>query len=175
MKPCKKCGGFERYENGACRLCARERSSKWNAANSERMKANLRRYYVANKETLKAASALRHYECHDRVIATKRRRYTANREKVMAENAKWRAKNPTAVRVIKSRYRANRRGASVPLTLEEQAKVIALYAKARELTKLTCKTYHVDHIRPLAKGGLHHPNNLQVLLGSENCRKGARV
>ena len=31
--------------------------------------------------------------------------------------------------------------------------------------------YHVDHIHSLAKGGLHHENNLQYLPISENCRK----
>ena len=175
MKPCKKCGGCERYENGACKLCARKRSERWNAANPEKVKAKNVSYYIANKERLIAASAIRHYEFHKQVIATKRRRYAENREKVLAENARWREENPTAVRVVKSRYRAKRRGATVPLTFEEQAKVNALYAKARELTRLTGAAYHVDHIRPLSKGGLHHPDNLQVLLGSENSRKGARL
>lgn len=32
--------------------------------------------------------------------------------------------------------------------------------------------YHVDHITALAKGGLHHQDNLQYLPASENCRKG---
>ena len=32
--------------------------------------------------------------------------------------------------------------------------------------------YHVDHIKALAAGGLHHQDNLQYLQISENCRKG---
>lgn len=32
--------------------------------------------------------------------------------------------------------------------------------------------YHVDHIRALASGGLHHQDNLQYLPAMENCRKG---
>ena len=38
--------------------------------------------------------------------------------------------------------------------------------------------YHVDHIRPLAaggEGGVHHPDNLRVILASENLTKGATV
>lgn len=31
--------------------------------------------------------------------------------------------------------------------------------------------YHVDHIKSLASGGLHHQDNLQYLEISENCRK----
>lgn len=35
--------------------------------------------------------------------------------------------------------------------------------------------HEVDHIIPLAKGGLHHEDNLQYLTVSENRRKGARI
>ena len=31
--------------------------------------------------------------------------------------------------------------------------------------------YHVDHIQALARGGLHHEDNLQYLPMTENCRK----
>jgi len=34
--------------------------------------------------------------------------------------------------------------------------------------------YHVDHIKALASGGLHHQDNLQYLPIQENCRKGKR-
>jgi len=42
------------------------------------------------------------------------------------------------------------------------------------MTELTGEAYHVDHKKPLSKGGLHHPDNLQVLLGRENLKKGAK-
>jgi 5-methylcytosine-specific restriction endonuclease McrA len=35
--------------------------------------------------------------------------------------------------------------------------------------------YHVDHITPLSKGGLHHPANLRIIGASENARKGCRL
>jgi 5-methylcytosine-specific restriction endonuclease McrA len=35
--------------------------------------------------------------------------------------------------------------------------------------------YHVDHIIPLAKGGQHHPRNLQVISANDNVRKGAKA
>jgi hypothetical protein len=35
--------------------------------------------------------------------------------------------------------------------------------------------YHVDHIQPLAGGGLHHPENLRVIQAEENIRKGAMI
>ena len=36
------------------------------------------------------------------------------------------------------------------------------------------KGYHVDHIKALASGGLHHQDNLQYLPVQENCKKGSR-
>ena len=35
--------------------------------------------------------------------------------------------------------------------------------------------FEVDHIIPLAKGGLHHPNNLQYLSMVENRKKGSKL
>jgi len=35
--------------------------------------------------------------------------------------------------------------------------------------------HHVDHIIPLSKGGLHHPDNLQILTAEENLKKGAKL
>jgi 5-methylcytosine-specific restriction endonuclease McrA len=35
--------------------------------------------------------------------------------------------------------------------------------------------YHVDHIIPLSKGGLHHPDNLQYLTAEENLKKGSKI
>ena len=72
--------------------------------------------------------------------------------------------------------RARKLKATVPLTDAEKLQVRALYEKARALTKASGKkrTYHVDHIIPLARGGLHHPANLQILLGVDKERKGAK-
>lgn len=35
----------------------------------------------------------------------------------------------------------------------------------------TMADYHVDHIKPISKGGLHHPDNLQILSAELNLQK----
>lgn len=52
-----------------------------------------------------------------------------------------------------------------------QSEILAVYAEARTLTELTGVSYHVDHILPLSKGGVHAPWNLRVLLWLDNQSK----
>lgn len=59
------------------------------------------------------------------------------------------------------------------LTPSEKRKIGQIYAEARRLTKETGIDHHVDHIKPLAAGGEHHPNNLRVITAEENLKKGA--
>ena len=70
--------------------------------------------------------------------------------------------------------RARKADAAVPLALAEQQCIRALYAEAQRLTRETGEAHHVDHDRPLALGGLHHPNNLLVVPAALNTAKGAR-
>ena len=34
--------------------------------------------------------------------------------------------------------------------------------------------HHVDHMKPISKGGEHYPDNFQVLTGEKNLTKGAQ-
>ena len=35
--------------------------------------------------------------------------------------------------------------------------------------------YHVDHIIPISKGGLHKPNNLKIISAHDNQVKGSKI
>jgi 5-methylcytosine-specific restriction endonuclease McrA len=43
------------------------------------------------------------------------------------------------------------------------------------MTRETGIQYHVDHIIPICKGGKHHQDNLQILTGTENLKKGTKI
>jgi 5-methylcytosine-specific restriction endonuclease McrA len=50
-----------------------------------------------------------------------------------------------------------------------------LYKEASRLTIETGIKHEVDHIIPVSKGGLHHQDNLQILVWLENRRKGNKI
>lgn len=45
----------------------------------------------------------------------------------------------------------------------------------KEIYRNCPKGYHVDHIIPISKGGLHHEDNLQYLTPHENRSKGDKI
>lgn len=81
----------------------------------------------------------------------------------------------TCRKVHRSIRDAKKRGsAEIRLTKKEKQQVAEIYAHARRLTIETAVEHHVDHIRPLAAGGEHHPANLQVIPAAENLSKGSK-
>src|SRR6266576_2350829 len=51
--------------------------------------------------------------------------------------------------------------------------IVRIYQRAKELRKWF--NVVVDHIKPLARGGLHCADNLQIIYESDNLRKCARI
>lgn len=69
------------------------------------------------------------------------------------------------------RRRATLKGAT-PEDYDKEG-VMAMYLLAQKFTMLTGVEMHVDHILPLSKGGKHDVDNLQLLAGVLNVRKGS--
>ncbi len=84
-------------------------------------------------------------------------------------------KCPICKNVSNAKRRALHREAEIPLTPEEQKEVDDLYAEAKRLSEETGSAFHVDHILPIQKGGIHHPINLRVLLGKDNISKHTKI
>ncbi len=62
------------------------------------------------------------------------------------------------------------------LSEEERRRLDQIYAFRDSLNEEAGRIdYHVDHIQPLSRGGLHHPDNLRVISSTENMRKGAKL
>jgi hypothetical protein len=82
-KPCRKCGGTERYADGQCKACSRERKRKWREANRENALESERKYREANPE---------------KELERKRKWREANRENLRESYRKYREANPEKLR-----------------------------------------------------------------------------
>lgn len=66
-----------------------------------------------------------------------------------------------------SEYVAKKKDQTPILTELENEKILMYY----KIRGYLGKGWHVDHIIPLSKGGLHHPENLQILTKAANHQK----
>lgn len=103
--------------------------------------------------------------------AYKRRWRKQHPQKARAYLQKWFESNPGKRNEYRAAHQARKKRAAVSLTDAERAQIAAVYTTARLMTMNTGIQYHVDHIIPLARGGLHHPSNLQVITADQNRRK----
>ena len=74
-----------------------------------------------------------------------------------------------------AKRRTNIKNGSVNLTPEEKLRIREIYIKCKMISESTGIPHHVDHIIPVVKGGLHHPDNLQILTKFENLSKGSKI
>ena len=96
--------------------------------------------------------------------------YAEFKEDEAESGASYRKANPHK----RNHWQAKRRSRmSIGLTPTEKEQIENMYWLVRDLKAISGQDYHVDHIHPLSKGGLHHPDNLQVLPADINIKKGA--
>lgn len=194
--------GQVRAEGRAYSKAHREQSNAWKAANREKINAANREARQRNPEAYKASVARylateagqakrrAYYEVNAETIKLRVRawakqnpdlkreaaqaRYLADKDAVKQRVREWNEANPNAGRVRGRNYRARKYQAEGSHTL---ADVEALHAKQAGrcvyCRKALGRTFHVDHIQPLSKGGSNWPSNLQLTCGPCNNRKRA--
>lgn len=153
-----------------------------------------------NPEKVKAYSEIS--EARNRAKKSERSKayYRKNKEKILAKGKAWRTKNearfkqsiklwraanpqkvadmqernyrahPAKFREKCSRRRAREMAQVHPLV--DFSNVASLHLLCAKISAETGVKHHVDHIIPLARGGWHHQDNLQVLPSSVNHMKG---
>lgn len=148
---------------------ARVRKNAWAARNREHLRSKNAAYRIANKEReVQRVAAWRERNRHwTRTYAAVWRR--DNLEYKRAYLSTWGKANRGKTAAHTAKRRAVLRQAA-PAWADQNA-LAAIYAEA------AAKGMHVDHIVPLQSElvcGLHVHNNLQILPGVENLRKGNR-
>lgn len=178
MKRCTKCGEvkeasteyFHRQKKGKyglraeCKVCRNKYQKKWHEVHVEYVKDYHKQYYKDNKDRDNERSR-RWYEGHKEYCNEYSRQYHKENRGHRNEYGRQWAKNNQDKR---NTHRAKRRARKLNQTPSDANKEkIALVYKMCS----TMDGYHVDHIKPLSKGGQHHENNLQILKASLNMEK----
>lgn len=155
---------------------SRLRAKAWRDANPELHRANVRAWKAANPD-----SALAHARswkaAHPEETRVGRAAWRdANRERIRFNDAARRAANPDAMR----RYTANRRALERSAFVESIEPGIVFDRDAGvcqicDTWVLANEEWHVDHVVPLSRGGLHTYSNVQLAHGYCNRVKGAKA
>jgi len=157
--------------------CERNRERKaatrkaWRERNREQLVANNRVWYERNRERRAAKNKAWRERNRERETANNKAWYERNRERKAATTRAWCERNRELVAEKHRTRRAKKKNAQVTLTSKEKTKLLVLERTRRELQRETGREYHIDHILPLAHGGLHHPVNLRILESTENISK----
>ena len=187
VKPCIKCGARDRYKSKACRACDRERSRKrresnpsyyrqYYEVNLEKERERGRKYREVNPDKGRERVLKWQRDNPDKVRERDRKHYEANQAKVCERNRKWKSDNTDKINVNGQNRRARIKGNGGKLSkdiikrllLEQNEKCACCGAD------LSQTGYHLDHIMPLALGGINDDSNVQLLTPTCNMRKGAK-
>lgn len=144
--PCKHCGSKEKYVcNYSCSSCQLKKLSD----------ASLMEPYRTNE---KQRDKLRRWRSNN---------YEKYREQWL---------NPDKAHLRNARA-AKRRASKKDQTPSDAdfAAIQEIYRQCRMISEDTSIPHEVDHIIPIAKGGLHHQDNLQIITATENRMKGAKL
>lgn len=150
----------------------REQNRKWRAANIEASRESTRKWQIANPEAVREKSRKWAAANPEASREINRKYRAANLEARRDGYHKWYVANIGYVNEKTRRRNAAQLQRTPPWF--DAAKVLPIYELAAELTKQTGVPHHVDHVLPLRGrlvSGLHVAENLQVLTGSDNCKK----
>ena len=156
-----KASGLKRYYTG--KLCKHGHTSERKTHNGECVSCALR---VTKNWRDNNKKHLSNYDAQS---------YHNNKPYHRAKRMRWHYNNPHRALAWSAARRARKRNATPKMSQEEKQRITDIYYRAWCYSQVEIWNFHVDHIIPLAKGGLHHPDNLQILEATINLQKGSRL
>ena len=116
-----------------------------------------------------------YYHTNKKEILKKLSEYRdSNRQCVRERSRIFYTKNKSIFLELNARRKARQMDQTPKMNCLEKSAIKGLYFIAKVLSNSCGESFHVDHIQPISKGGLHCLSNLQILSAEENLRKGAK-
>lgn len=196
MKTCTKCGieyeatiefftTDKRRKDGlgsSCRVCDRKRGHIYYTNNKSDCNKRTHNQYFKNHEFNKQKGRdwyKANKEVHNQRTKQWAERnpnyssdhYQRNKKRYNQLAQQYRLNNPDIMNASSAKRRATKLNQTPILTQDEKHQIEIIYKKSQELGK----NWQVDHIIPLAKGGLHHPDNLQIVVKRYNLQKSDKL
>lgn len=126
---------------------------------------------------------------------TRSKKYrTNNREKLLPIKRqimkKWRTENPELAKAVQNKWvknnkhkvisnnnkhRARKKNQTSISDYDEKLTINEIYRARKRISDCIGIQFHVDHIYPISKGGLHQLSNLQLLPAKINLRKRDKI
>lgn len=141
-------------------------SAAWRAANPEKTREIARKHYYANRD--KELERFRRYHAEHPEIGAAW--YERNKERLTERNRAWQAAN----RAIDAEYKRRRRSRMGDAVIPRQLLEAKMSYWGNKCWMCGGPFEHVDHVKPLAKGGAHVLANLRPSCASCNVKKNAR-
>lgn len=158
-----------------CKACAKTDTKARKDADREKVKVYNDAYGLKHRARLNEAARDYQKRNADKIKESKAARYAENSEQIKESVYAYRKQNPHMVTKWNAARRARVRDLTPELTEEQKQQIDYLYWLAKDLRAVSGEEYHVDHIFPLARGGLHEPSNLQILPKDLNLQKSTKV
>ncbi len=178
-----------RKGNRRCRTCSRAGGRKHYRANSEKVLARTREYVKERKPAWSREKDGKRNRRWDKANPDKRRAYElkyreANPEKVRETSRrsgrKWKKAHPERARAACAAARVRRRALVRKQMGNFSPWMIRYYKYCQSNLCFYCgcdisKEYHLEHMTPLSRGGLHDWTNTVLSCPTCNARKGTKT
>jgi hypothetical protein len=169
----------ERLRYAANASIVLEKNKRWRQRNPDKLAAKSRRWYAANPEKHRKIVAAWCMANVEKMRVHRQGYYIANREKIRAAIKTWNDENRINLRPARAKAQAAKRSLRLHATpaWADEFIIGEAYHLAQLRQQICGGVWHVDHVVPLQGRtvcGLHVENNLRVIPGVENMRKGNR-